>query len=223
VETGFLARSYHDDEGIQRRYTVFLPAAYQANQAWPAIFFMHGAGERGTDNQVQVDVGLGPVVRSQLDSFPAIVFFPQARLDWSAERTDLARAVAEFDQVHREFNIDVNRVYVTGLSMGGHGAWDAVHLCPGRFAAAVIVCGFFDNHIEPFTSLPCWFFHGADDSVVPVKHSRKAVEAIRAAGGNPKYTEFPGVDHDSWLQAYDTPELYSWLFAQRRPETMDSP
>jgi len=216
VETGFLARSYHDDQGVEQRYTVFVPAAYDPEQTWPAIFFMHGAGERGTDNQSQLTVGLGPVVKSQEGLFPAITFFPQMRTDWSKNHHDLARALAELDQVQREFNIDEDRIYVTGLSMGGHGTWAAVQRCPGRFAAAVAVCGFFDHNVEPFTSLPCWFFHGTDDSVVPVRHSRKAVAAIRSAGGNPKYTEFPGVDHDSWIQSYDTPELYDWLFAQRR-------
>ncbi len=218
METGFLSRSYHDVQGVEHGYRVFVPAAYQPDQAWPAIVFLHGSAELGTDNRSQLDVGLGPVVNSQADSFPAIVFFPQSRIDWRKGRPDLTRAMAEFDQVEREFNIDADRVYVTGLSLGGNGAWSAVHMYPGRFAAAALVCGFFDNAIDPFLSLPCWFFHGADDTVVPTRHSRRAVEAIRASGGNPKYTEYPGVEHDSWLQAYDTPELYEWLFAQRREE-----
>lgn len=216
MQTGFLSRSYQDDEGVEQRYTVFVPAQYDADESWPAIFFMHGAGERGTDNHLQLEVGLGPVVKRQADTFPAIVFFPQARFDWSQDRPDLPRALSEFAQVEQAFSIDPTRVYVTGISMGGHGTWDAVQLCPDRFAAAVPVCGFFDNRIEPFLELPSWFFHGAQDSVVPVRHSRTAVEAIRNAGGDVQYTEFPDVEHDSWIPTYDTPELYPWLFAQRR-------
>lgn len=177
---------------------------------------MHGAGERGTNNWAQVEVGLGPVVRRQAESFPAIVFFPQARLDWSKDRPDLNRAMAEFGRVEQEFNIDPDRVYVSGISMGGRGTWDAVHLCPHRFAAAVPVCGFFDKAIAPLLKLPLWFFHGADDSVVPVRHSRDAVSALRSAGAVVRYTEYHDVDHDSWVRAYDTPELFEWMFKQKR-------
>ena len=216
MPTGFQHRSYHDDDGVEHGYSVFIPEAYNSATRWPAIFFMHGAGERGTNNRSQLEVGLAPVVRRQAESFPAIVFFPQARLDWSKDRADLNRAVAEFARVEQEFSIDPDRVYVTGISMGGHGTWDAVHLCPGRFAAAVPICGFFDRDIEPMLKLPMWFFHGADDSVVPVHHSRDAVAALRSAGAVVRYTEYHEVDHDSWVRAYDAPELFEWMFKQRR-------
>ncbi len=216
VETGFLDRSYEDAAGERHQYVVFVPAAYDPEKPWPLIVFLHGAGERGTDNREQVSVGLGPVVRRQLDTFPALVLFPQARKDWLAMRPDLTRAIAELDRVEEEFNVAADRVYVTGLSMGGRGTWDMVHMCPDRFAAAVPICGFFNDELAPFIDLPTWFFHGDADPVVSVGNSRKAVRALRAAGGNPRYTEFADVGHDSWLPAYDTPELIPWMLSQSR-------
>jgi predicted peptidase len=110
-------------------------------------------------------------------------------------------------------------VYVMGLSMGGFGTWDLVTRYPKRFAAAVPICGGGDpGRVESLGDLPLWVFHGADDEVVAPIYSRRMVEAIRAAGGDPRYTEYPGVGHNSWDPAFAEPELFPWLFAQRQVE-----
>ncbi|MBX7167096.1 MAG: dienelactone hydrolase family protein [Pirellulales bacterium] len=217
VETGFLSRSYQDAEGVEHKYVVFVPAAYDGNTPFPLIIFLHGAGERGTDNEKQVAVGLGPVVRKQAATFPAIVLFPQAEKSWMAGSPDLQRAAAELDRVEQDYRVDLTRVYATGLSMGGRGTWDLVASHPDRFAAAALICGFYNfDTIEPLAKIPTWFFHGDSDPVVPVRNSRQAHEKLKALNAAVQYTEYPGVKHDSWLQAYDTAELYTWLFAQRR-------
>lgn len=217
VETGFLTRAYQDAAGAEHKYVVFVPAAYDGQTAMPAVIFLHGAGERGTDNEKQVAVGLGPVVRKQAATFPAIVLFPQAEKSWMAGSPDLQRAAAELDRVEQEFRVDLDRVYVTGLSMGGRGTWDLVASHPGRFAAAAAVCGFYNfDTIEELAKIPTWFFHGAADPVVPVRNSQQASKMLRELRADVQYTEYPEVKHDSWIQAYDTAELYTWMFGKRR-------
>jgi len=130
---------------------------------------------------------------------------------------ELKRAVELLDQLGTEFRIDPDRVYVTGLSMGGFGTWDILLREPGRFAAGIAVCGAGDpSQAERIQHVPVWAFHGDKDGVVPVSGSREMVAALKKAGAEPKYDEFPGVGHGSWYKAYATPGLWDWLFAQRR-------
>ena len=113
--------------------------------------------------------------------------------------------------------VDPARVYVTGLSMGGYGTWYAAGMPGSRFAAAAPVCGGGDpDWAKRYVGLPVWAFHGDDDRAVPVGRSREMIEAIRAAGGEPKYTEYPAVGHDSWTRTYADDAFHDWLFAQRR-------
>lgn len=113
--------------------------------------------------------------------------------------------------------IDPDRLYITGLSMGGFGTWDAIQRKPDLFAAAVPICGGGDvSKASHITKIPIWVFHGAEDNLVNPKWSRDMVEAIKRAGGNPKYTEYPGVGHHSWVPAYSDPELFEWLFSQKK-------
>lgn len=122
-------------------------------------------------------------------------------------------------------SIDASRLYITGMSLGGYGTWDAIERWPNYFAAAAPICGAGDpSQAAKLAHLPIWAFHGADDPVVPVSGSRQMVAAIRAAGGHPRYTEYPDVGHGSWVYAYSiagkpspTPDLFPWLFAQRKP------
>src|SRR5207244_7702516 len=119
--------------------------------------------------------------------------------------------------LQKEFSIDPKRLYITGLSMGGYGTWDLISRHPELFAAAAPICGGGDeDQAEKIAKLPIWIFHGAKDQAVPVERSRNMVTALKKAGGEPKYTEYPDVGHDSWVRAYKDPELFAWLFAQKK-------
>lgn len=200
----------------------------------PLVVFLHGAGERGKDNSRQLTwLPLAMASDSFRERFPCWLLAVQcpedekwADVPWSEvmpsplpkEPTRAVRAVlAAMERVQREHAVDPDRVYLTGLSMGGYGAWDLAARFPGRFAAVLPICGGGDETTAPrLAEVPIWAFHGAEDPGVPVGRTRSMIAAIRAAGGSPKFTEFPGVGHDSWTPAYRDPEVLDWLFAQRR-------
>ena len=223
--------------GTSYRYRVFVPATRKAGKR-PVIVFLHGSGERGDDNRKQLAVGLGPYVEKHAGDFPAIVVFPQAPQD-SEWHDNLAMTLAALDAATREFGGDPERTYLTGMSMGGYGTWEFALREPHRFAALVPVCGGIvapDRRpsmqvspvagvADPFAEVarrlhdvPVWIFHGALDDVVPPDQSRRLAAALKAAGAtDARYTEFPDANHNSWDPAYSqTPELWPWLFAQRR-------
>lgn len=225
-------------EGATHRYQVFVPAQ-RAGGRPPVILFLHGAGERGSDNQTQLKAGLGPYLQKHADDFPAIVVLPQVPQGGAWRDANNRAALAALDAATREFGGDPARTYLTGISMGGYGTWEIAAAQPQRFAAIVPVCGAIQPPANPdYTALrvaevldaadpyaelaarlrhvPTWIFHGAEDPVVLPGDSRKAYAALKAAGGDVRYTEFPGVDHFSWDPAYNTPELWTWLFAQQR-------
>lgn len=219
MSEGFLDKTVTLSDGSRRRYVVFVPKAYTPDCAWPAILFLHGAGERGTDNRGQVRVGIAGAIRKRLDTFPFITVLPQCAGEpaWWTDASEKAYAMAALEQTRREYKIDPKRTYLTGLSMGGFGTWALAADHPTSWAAIVPVCGKGDPvKAKIIVRIPCWCFHGADDATVPVKHSRDMVEALRAAGGRPRYTEYPGVGHNSWDRAYDTDELYTWLLSHQR-------
>ncbi len=119
------------------------------------------------------------------------------------------------DEIVAEFSLDTGRVHLTGISIGGYGTWSLAAAHPGRWASIVPICGGGDpGTAERIKDIPCWCFHGADDEIVPVSESRVMVDALRKVGGNPKYTEFPSVGHNSWDPAYSTPDLFDWMAAQ---------
>lgn len=223
--------------GSTYRYQVFVPSSAAGGRRPPVILFLHGSGERGNDNRKQVEVGIGSHIRAHLDDFPAIVVFPQAaeHREWN-QVADMA--FAQLDAASREFNGDPDRTYLTGLSMGGFGTWDYALREPDRFAALVPVCGGLVHPDRPsmdvagipaesdpyataaaeLRDIPVWIFHGAKDDLVPPEFSRRMAAALEAADArDARYTEFPDANHNSWDPAYQqTPELWSWLFAQRR-------
>lgn len=236
VETGFLDRVV-TLAGKTHRYQVYVPAEYAASdQRWPVILFLHGGGERGADGLFQTQVGIGTHIRRNASSYPAIVVFPQVPSDslWVGTPADVA--ITALDQTLSEFRTDADRVYLTGMSMGGHGTWNLAYRYPTRFAAIAPICAFLEHRIVPAARaivpsdsgnayaalarrigrLPTWIFHGEADPVVPVSGSRQAYEAIRAAGGDVRYTELLGVDHNAWDPAYGSQQFREWLFAQRR-------
>ena len=223
--------------GTSHRYQVFVPSSAAGGRRPPVIVFLHGSGERGSDGSKQTTVGIGPYIRAHLADFPAIVVFPQAPEDseWGAN-ADLV--FASLDAATREFRGDPDRTYLTGLSMGGYGTWEMAMRARGRFAALVPVCGGvvhprrpsmgvsgLDGAADPYATVaarlkgtPTWQFHGARDDVVSPEYSRLMDAALHAAGArDARLTLFPDANHNSWDPAYSqTPELWTWLFAQRR-------
>ena len=228
----FEARTFTAGEA-KLPYRLLKPKAVEAGKKYPVVLFLHGAGERGTDNKVQLVHGMNDFAADEImDKYPAFVVAPQCPegmqwvdTPWSADSHKmpekptpaLQQSLDLLSALAMEFPIDENRIYITGLSMGGFGAWDAVQRHPKRFAAVVPICGGGDPAFaKAIFTLPVWAFHGDKDEAVKVRRSRDMIEALKAAGGTPKYTEYPGVGHNSWTAAYADPDLYKWLFAQKR-------
>ena len=211
-------------QGIETVYRVYEPR--HAGEPLPAILFLHGAGESGSDGMLPATVGIGPAILRAPERFPARVVFPQASQGYGWRAFNLAAAVAALDDVERSSAVDRERVYVTGISMGGYGTWLLALQQPGRFAAAVPVCGGLDRaamstHAQAaqrLATLPQWVFHGDADNVIPVEESREMVRALEGAGAPVRYTEYARVRHNSWDRAYAEPELMPWLLRQRRAE-----
>jgi predicted peptidase len=220
---GFVDKTISDAAG-EHRYVVFLPENYDSAQKWPVILYLHGSGERGTDNRRQIYQGIGPAIQKNPERCPAIVLFPQAESKdlipvnvWAPTAPDGARALAILDSALKEYSIDTDRIYLTGISMGGIGTWKHAVADPNRWAAIVPICGGGDStQVDKIASLPIWCFHGTNDVTVPIGFSRVMIDSIKKAGGNPKFTEYPGVGHSSWRPAYDEPELWTWMLSQKR-------
>jgi predicted peptidase len=196
------------------RYLVFLPSGEgEVEKRWPLILFLHGAGERGDSLDLVAVHGPPRLVRDRED-FPFIVVSPQLprRQKWSPERL-----AAFLDGVVARYPVDMDRIYLTGLSMGGDGTWAVAAEYPERFAAIVPISGAGDpRSVCALKDLPVWAFHGASDAVIPARRSRRMVEALQACGGNVRLTVYPDVAHDAWTRTYDDPALYAWLLRQRR-------
>lgn len=198
---------------VQMNYLLYLPKDYETQQSWPLVLFLHGAGERGDDIEKVKKHG-PPKLIAQGKEFPFIVVSPQCpeELWWEPlELTALLDAIAD------SYNVDPDRVYVTGLSMGGFGTWRLAAFAPERLAAIAPICGGGETHwAKRIAGLPIWAFHGDKDRAVPVERSQLMVEAIRKEGGDPKLTVYPGVEHDSWTETYENPDFYRWLLEQKR-------
>ncbi|MFH1212463.1 MAG: prolyl oligopeptidase family serine peptidase [Candidatus Neomarinimicrobiota bacterium] len=183
-----------------------MPPAYaESEREWPAIIFLHGAGERGRDPEIVRRHGLPKIVEQQPD-FPFIVISPQCPANqwWSLEWLD-----ALFDEVIVRYRIDLKRIYLTGLSMGGFATWTWANEHPERFAALVPICGGGNPlEVHKIKTVPAWVFHGAKDDVVPLHKSKEMVAALKAYGGNVRLTVYPSAGHDSWTKTYYNPNLY---------------
>ena len=221
--TGFLDRTIKDADGKEAKYVLFVPDGYKADgdKAYPVILFLHGSGETGDDGKKQSGTGLGPAIRNEEKAgkhFPFFVVFPQSQeRTWKADSKDGQRAIAILDAVEKDYKIDEKRQYLTGLSMGGFGTWSLAEKYPDRWAAIVPVCGGGNPaDVKAIKDIPCWVFHGEADKTVNVEKGRQMVAALKEAGGKPKFTEYPGVGHNSWDKAYATPELYEWLLEQHK-------
>jgi predicted peptidase len=212
-----------------------------ADTKYPLVIFLHGAGGRGTDNEAHYTRGntFGThiwIMPEHQAKWLCFVVAPQTDQSWTPREGDderfaplveepdsgltpTARMVLELvEALAEEYPIDTDRLIITGQSMGGGGVWYLLTRCPDMFAAAIPVCGIWaEPAIAPaIAHVPLWIFHGEQDRPVPVDVSRAMVEALKAAGGNPAYTEYAGVGHDSWGWAYTEPALVPWAMAQRR-------
>jgi predicted esterase len=213
--TGFLPRTI-EIGGAERRYVVYVPPGYDPARAWPLLLFLNGMGECGTDGQRQVEVGLGPAIRAEPERWPFVVAFPQKpdRASQWHEHEDLV--MGTLAATEREFRIDPQRRYLTGLSQGGAGTWALGSRHADVWAALAPVCGYKTPPVDAarLKGMPIWAFHGEDDKVVPAQQSKELCAAAEAAGAATVLTLYPGVAHNSWDRAYRDSALAEWFRVQ---------
>ncbi len=211
-------------KSVTLRYLLFLPKGHEQDKSkkWPLMVFLHGAGERGT-NLNRVAVHGPPKIVANRPDFPCILISPQCP---SGEVWQKEAIMALVDDAIKKYNADTNRIYLTGLSMGGFGSWSLAAAYPDRFAAVAPICG-GGNVLDvllptrgkeaALKSLPIWAFHGAKDSVVKLEESERMVDAFKRAGNaGIKLTVYPEAQHDSWTETYNNEELFTWFFQQSR-------
>ncbi|ULT57054.1 chitobiase/beta-hexosaminidase C-terminal domain-containing protein [Neobacillus drentensis] len=235
IASKFLSFTYKD-----MPYRLYVPENYDSTKSYPLVLFLHGGGERGNDNVSQLMANDGAVIWASPENqlkHPAFVLAPQARNVWdggfgltrdinnmiSLNRVfevsqDLNTAYEILQKVKSEYNIDSHRLYSTGLSQGGFGTYNLNMKYPDLFAAMVTISGGGDpNQAYKLIHKPLWDFHSEDDVVIPVSYSRNIITAIKNAGGDPIYTEYPavlGYNHGAWVPAYENKEMIEWLFKQ---------
>lgn len=198
---------------VQLSYLLYLPEDYEKKDSWPLLLFLHGAGERG-DNLELVKTHGPPKLIAAGKEFPFIVASPQCPKNLRWEPIEL---LALIDDLSSKYNVDPDRIYVTGLSMGGFGTWGLAAYAPNRLAAIAPVCGGGEKHwVKRFLHLPVWAFHGGKDKAVPVERSQIMINELKKQGSQPKFTLYPEAAHDSWTETYDNPKLYEWLLEQKR-------
>jgi len=228
-------RTYRNAEGETLPYRLSVPRNYDPAKKYPLVLFLHGAGERGNDNEAQLKhAGVLRLVSDEVAAkHPCFLVAPQCptgdtwgglprgrKSDFKASDQPgkaMRLTMALLDALDKEYSIDPARRYVTGLSMGGFGSFDLCARRPKDIAAAMPICGGGDtSKAKDMREIAFWVFHGGADPVVSPALSQKMVEALKEAGAKVKYTEYPGVGHDSWTPAYKEPELVEWLFGQHR-------
>ncbi|WP_289355419.1 prolyl oligopeptidase family serine peptidase [Paenibacillus sp. S-12] len=203
---------------VDIHYLLYLPDKYGDDKSvkWPLLLFLHGAGERGNDIKLVKRHG-PPYLIDNGKAFPFVIVSPQCPQNsmWEME-TDAV--IAMLDELIATHNIDESKVYVTGLSMGGSGAWNLAADYPNKFAAIAPICS--GGNLEKSKQLkhtPIWAFHGENDDVTPVKQAQEMVKAVEASGGSAKLTVYPNTKHNSWTKTYNNPELYQWLLSHSKP------
>jgi len=229
-DTDFATLQHTNADGVTLLYRLLKPGDDGAGKKRPLLLFLHGAGERGSDNQAQLKWGK-EMMRTVAKQYGCFVLVPQcprekkwAEVDWSKSAHKMPKEVSQsmgltlevIAKLKRQYPIDPDRLYVMGLSMGGYGTWDIIQRCPEMFAAAVPICGGGDETGAERIKTPVWAFHGDQDRAVPVGRSRNMIAAIKAAGGKPRYTEYPGVGHNCWSTTFKNAEMLKWLFSQKR-------
>jgi len=198
---------------VRLDYLLYLPENYDTQESWPLLLFLHGGGERGDDLELVKRHG-PPKLIEEGKSFPFVVVSPQCPKDKWWQPLELTALLDEIVAGHK---IDEDRIYVTGLSMGGFGSWSLAAHTPNRFAAIVPVCGGGEVYwTRSFPQLPVWMFHGAKDVLVPLERSQEMNEAMKSEGGDAQLTVYPETGHDAWKETYANPQLYEWLLQQNR-------
>lgn len=233
-ETGFLNRRF-EVGGVSYRYQVYVPEEWRRDdhKRWPIILFLHGRGERGAEGMWQTQIGLPQAIRDHPERWPFIVVMPQCPLGrfWT-DKDMLTMAMSALDREIDEFHGDPARVYLSGLSLGGYGAWELVRQYPLRWAAVALAAGGIFWSYEPERwqqtatlpaeyaraagNLPIWLFHGAEDNIVALRQDELLYAALKTTGGHVRLWVYQGLKHDCWTRAFNEPELPRWLLAHRR-------
>lgn len=230
--------TYADDKILP--YRILYPEGYDKSKKYPLILLLHGGGERGNDNEKQLAHGAKLFLNKNMRiKYPAIVVAPQCPADkyWATSTIDrntipfkidfdyakepnwnLRAANELIKKIAREESVDVNRIYITGLSMGGMGTFESVYRYPDLYAAALPICGggdlkLYDSRVN---KTPYWIFHGDADAVVNVELSRTMYAKLKTLKANVKYTEYPNINHNSWENAFSDPEFLNWMMKQRK-------
>lgn len=225
---------FTSETGEKLNVRVYLPPTLSPDKKYPIVLFLHGAGERGADNAVQLKHGIESLIRYGKEANdPAILLVPQCPANeqwvdvpWNAPSHTMPQnpsrsmrlALAMLRHKIAALPVDTSRIYITGVSMGGYGAWDAIQREPRLFAAALPICGGGDTaQAATIKDIPIWTFHGDKDTAVPVGRSRSMFDALEACGANIQYREYPGAGHDVWTRTYNDKDVLAWFFAQRNP------
>lgn len=228
------AREWKAPDGTVVRYRWAAPERVEEGKTYPLVLFLHGSGERGTDNTAQLKHGVLPIIENAAKlGTPCFLIAPQCPADrWWApiDRSTMRLSAADkpnalleavlalVDETLRTQPVDPKRFHVTGISMGGFATWDLLGRAPGKIASAMPVCGGGDPSLAArFKDIPIRVIHGEADEVVPAKCSREMIEALEKAGAKPASDFYPGVGHDSWTRTYADPEMVRWLLSHRKP------
>jgi predicted peptidase len=220
AEPGQHAQTMRKQVEVKVDYLLHLPSDYgkDAGKKYPVILFLHGAGERGEDVNLVKKHGPPKLVDGKTDLAVKdfIVISPQCPPNkwWQPHEV-----IALLDEVAKSHAVDADRVYLTGLSMGGFGTWETSARYPERFAAIAPICGGGDpRRVRSLKDMPTWVFHGDKDEAVPVQRSIEMVDALKQIGNDVKFTRYPEAGHDSWTETYNNPELYAWFLKHKRGE-----
>lgn len=240
-ETGFLNRTL-DYHGNAYHFQIYLPEDFRRDdrRQWPIILFLHGRGERGSEGMWQTQIGLPEAVRDHPERWPFIIVMPQCTQGhfWTDPEM-MGMAMSALDQETAEFHADGARTYLTGLSLGGYGAWELARAYPRRWAAIAIAAGgifwsYAPNRWREVATLPAeyaqaldrtpiWSFHGSDDPVVPEREDEVMYSAFKAAGGHYRLWIYQGLKHDCWFRAFNEPELPRWLLQHHLEPRQETP
>jgi predicted peptidase len=207
---------FESDEKLSLNYLVYLPKSYNSSGKWPLILSLHGSGERGTDIINVKKWGIHKVLREN-DNLPFVVVSPQLPEGeiWEMKFNLLSDLL---DKIESNYNIDSDRIYLTGYSLGGYGAWDFAILKPERFAAIAPISGgaISPQRAQRLNKLPIWVAHGDSDNIVPIEESKRIVDSLKTHNTNIIFRVYKGAGHEVCTTAYEEPELFEWLLRQRK-------
>ena len=231
----FRAETFTSSKGTKLNYRIYIPENYDASASYPMILFLHGADQRGDDNVSQIKIGISEAFKdTSSEIYNCIVVAPQCPADdkwvnvkaWTfvdydattiRESASLAAVVELLAQLQTKYSVDENRIYATGLSMGGYGTWDLLVRHPKLFAAAMPLCGGADyRQASRLKKIPIWTFHGEADQIVPCIGTEKMVAALEEIGGNCKYTPIPDAGHAIWPEVYAREDIIPWLLSHSK-------